>query len=121
MNGEHSKLSRDDQQAIDNALAFLDAFRQIRPTMPLQHAYTFMLVASKEGQGVLDYAEMAGVANSVMTRHLLDIGPKTRNREPGYGLVEQHMDPMDMRKHRTFLSHAGRALLAKVIRTMRSR
>jgi hypothetical protein len=79
--------------------------------MPLQHAYTFLLVALNEGQGVMEYAEKAGVAQTVMTRQLLDIGSQNRKREPGYGLVMQRLDPLNLRRHQTFLTKEGRALL----------
>lgn len=106
---------------LRDAVALLDVFRSVRATMPLQHAYTFLLVAMEEGLGVLEYAERAGVAQSVMTRHLLDIGLQTRKREPGLGLVIQRPDPLDMRKHQTFLTPAGKALLHKVMRCMIAR
>jgi DNA-binding MarR family transcriptional regulator len=114
-----SFLSQADSDRLTIGLAFLEAFRTIRPTMPLQHAYAFMLVAMEEGLGVTEYAERAGVAQTVMTRHLLDIGMRNRRREEGYGLVVQRMDPMDMRKHQTFLTSEGRALIHKVLRALR--
>lgn len=111
----------DNVRAITDVVALFDAFRQVRHDMPLQHAYTFMLVALREGCGVIEYAEQAGVAQTVMTRHLLDIGLQNRKREPGYGLVVQRPDPMDLRKHQTFLTPKGRALLHKVLRVMAAR
>lgn len=113
--------SRGDLRAITDTVALFDAFREIRHDMPLQHAYTFMLVALKEGLGVIEYAEQAGVAQTVMTRHLLDIGSQNRKREPGYGLVMQRSDPLDLRKHQTYLTPKGRALLNRVLRVMASR
>jgi hypothetical protein len=77
-----------------------------------------MLVALDEGRGVIEYAERAGVAQSVMTRNLLDMGSHNRKREKGLGLVMQRMDPLDMRKHQTFLTSEGRALAHKIIRTI---
>lgn len=114
-----AKLSDDERTALKNAMQLMDAFRTVRPTMPLQHAYAFLMVAMEEGLGVTDYAERAGVPQSVMTRHLLDIGSHTRRREPGLKLVTQHMDPMDMRKHQTFLTPDGRTLLHKIVRSVR--
>lgn len=114
-----TKLRDDEKIVLKNVMQLLDAFRAVRPTMPLQHAYAFLLVAMDEGQGVMEYAERAGVAQTVMTRHLLDMGSHTRKREPGLGLVVQRMDPMDMRKHQTFLTNEGRALLHKIIRAVR--
>jgi DNA-binding MarR family transcriptional regulator len=115
-----SDQTRIDRDTLTSVLALFDAFRSVRHDMPLQHAYTFLLVAIQEGLGVVEYAERADVATSVMTRHLLDLGPHTRKREPGYGLVMMRMDPNDMRRHQTFLTPKGHALLHKVIRNMRA-
>jgi DNA-binding MarR family transcriptional regulator len=113
-----TKLDKEEKAAIFRAMTFVDAFRKLRPTMPLQHAYTFLLVATEEGLGVSEYAEKAGVPQTVMTRHLLDMGSHTRTRNEGLGLVVSRMDPLDMRKHQTYLTSEGRALLHKIIRAM---
>lgn len=114
-----TNLKDDEKAALKNIYALLSAFKKIRPTMPLQHAVTFVLVAMDEGQGVLEYAERADVAQTVMTRHLLDIGSQNRFREPGYGLLIQRQDPLDLRKHQTFLTREGRALLHEIVRCVR--
>ena len=111
-------MVKTDNTVLRDALTLLDVFRAVRATIPLQHAYTFLLVAQEEGLGVQEYAERAGVAQSVMTRHLLDIGQQTRNRELGLGLVMQRPDPLDLRKHQTFLTNDGKALCHRVARCM---
>jgi DNA-binding MarR family transcriptional regulator len=109
-------LGDEDTKAVKNVMVWMDAFRALRPTMPLQHAYTFLLVATTEGLTVSEYAERAGTSQTVMTRHLLDIGQMTRTREPGLGLVQHKTDPMDMRKHQVYLTPKGKALLHRIIR-----
>jgi hypothetical protein len=54
----------------------MDALRAVRRTMPIQHAYAFVLVAFEEGRGVSEYAERAGVTQAVMTRILFALGSK---------------------------------------------
>ena len=105
--------------SVKTALHLLDAFRAVRPTMPLQHAYAFLLVAEEEGLGVTEYAERANVAQTVMTRHLLDIGSHNRRRQEGYGLVIQRPDPNDFRRHQTFLTNEGKALYHRIQRIMK--
>jgi DNA-binding MarR family transcriptional regulator len=107
--------SDSERAAAQRILALFNEFRKVRPTMPLQHAYTFVLVAMNEGLGVQDYAELADVAQSVMTRNLLDLGERNRRREPGYGLLTQRMDPLDMRRHQTMLTPEGRALWRRIM------
>ena len=110
-------LSGQDRLSLRKQMAFISEFRRVRPTMPLQHAYAFMLVAMNEGKSVAEYAQLAAMSQSVMTRNLLDLGVRNRKKEPGYGLVEQRMDPMDMRRHFTYLTHEGRALIKRLVAT----
>ena len=98
----------------------MDAFRAVRRIMPMQHAYAFLLVASEEGRGVQEYAERAGITQAVMTRILFALGSRSRGRERGYGLVQQGIDTKDARKHQTFLTAKGKALMREVARLVRS-
>lgn len=109
--GRPETISDEDKACLISILHFMDAFRALRPTMSLHSAYTFVLVAMEEGLGVQEYAERLGVAQSVTTRNLLDLGSHNRKREAGLGLVMQRMDPMSMRRHQTFLTPEGRTLL----------
>lgn len=103
-----------DQRFIAVALQVLRIFQEERSTMPLQYAVSFLLVAQQEGLSVSEYAVLGGVSQTVMTRHLLDIGSHTRKREPGLGLVIQRPDPLDNRRHQAFLTSKGRSLLHKI-------
>lgn len=109
---------QEDRQAIVMCIKVLDEFRRVRPDIPASHIYSFLTVALEEGQGVHEYARDVGIPPTTMTRHLLDLGSMTRHRKPGLGLLVQRMDPNDMRKHQTFLSATGRALLHRVVRAV---
>jgi DNA-binding MarR family transcriptional regulator len=105
-------------RSVDVMLSALEPFRGVNPTMPLQLAFTFLLVARNEGLPVTEYAKRAGMAPGVMARNLLDLGEYNRRREPGLELVEERVDPMDRRIHRKFLTHKGRRLVGAVTRAM---
>lgn len=77
---------------------------------PIAYIRAFGLVASKEGLTVAEYAAKAGIAATVMTRNLLDLGDVNRQREAGLGLIVQERDPFDLRKHRARLTPKGRKL-----------
>jgi DNA-binding MarR family transcriptional regulator len=98
----------------------MDTFRAVRRIMPMQHAYAFLLVASEEGRGVQEYAERAGVTQAVMTRILFALGSTGRRSKPGYGLVQQTIDTEDARRHQTFLTAKGKALMREIVRLVRS-
>ena len=88
--------------------------------MPLQHAYAFLLVALEEGRSVSEYAKRVGLTQAVMTRILFSLGSSSQGRAPGYGLVQQTIDPNDSRRTQTFLSAKGKVLMHEMGRLMRS-
>lgn len=118
MSATKMKLEGTDAKAIRSFLAAIEAFRAIRPTMPLQYVVAFLLVAMEEGLGVSEYAERAGVSMSVMSRHLLDIGERNRHMEEGFGLVTARQNPLELRRNEVFLTNKGRALLRQIIRQL---
>jgi DNA-binding MarR family transcriptional regulator len=99
----------------------MGALRAIRRTMPMQHAFAFLLVTLEEGLGVQEYAERAGITQAVMTRILFALSSRGRRRnKPGYGLVQQAVDLRDSRRHQTFLTIKGKALMQEIVRSVRS-
>jgi len=112
--------TKNEQLALQKYLLFMDALRAVRRTMAIQQAYAFLLVALEGGLGVQEYAERARVGQAVMTRILFALGSQSRGREGGYGLVQQTIDTKDSRRHQTFLSAKGKALVGEIARTMRS-
>jgi DNA-binding MarR family transcriptional regulator len=109
-------LPDEEKRSVKSLIMAIEAFRDMRHDMPLQYVHTFLLVAEEEGLGVTEYAERAGVSQSVMSRHLLDIGDRDRYREPGFGLVHKRQDPMELRKQRVFLTDKGRAIARRILR-----
>src|SRR5262249_43812064 len=105
--------------ALRKCLLVLDAFRAIRRVMPMQHAYSFLLVASEQGRSVEEYAKRAGISQSVMTRILFALGSTGRRSKPGYGLVQQTIDTEDARRRQTFLTAKGKALMREFGRLLR--
>jgi hypothetical protein len=114
--GRHRQLSDVERKAALSQLRMLDPWRELRPTMPAQYIYAFLLVALHEGKSVQEYATMAGVSKSVMSRHILDIGERDRHMEEGFGLVTYRPNPMNLRQHEIFLTDKGRALINRLAR-----
>jgi DNA-binding MarR family transcriptional regulator len=86
--------------------------------MPLQYLTSFLLVAMEEGLSVSEYAKRAGVSNSVMSRHLLDIGDRSRHGEEGFGLVTFRPRIENLREHEYTLTQKGRMLWREIVRIM---
>lgn len=114
-------LMKDDElKSLVKLTRALTTFKIVNEKMPLQYVLSFLAVATDEGKGVLEYANKLNVSNSTMSRHLLDIGPRNRNMEPGYGLVQYRANPMELRKHEYYVTPKGRQLLTHIIRALES-
>jgi DNA-binding MarR family transcriptional regulator len=114
------RLSKDEQLALRRCLSVVESFRAVRRIMPLQHAYTFLLVAWDEGHSVSEYAKRAGVTQAVMTRILFSLGSSGQGRAPGYGLVQPAIDLEDPRRTQSFLTAKGKVLMREIVRLVHS-
>jgi DNA-binding MarR family transcriptional regulator len=111
-------MTATEKKSLAQFLAGHDPFVAIRQTMPMQYVRAFLLVALDEGKGVTEYARQAGVGQTVMSRHLLDLGDKARDGSPGFGLVTLRQDPMNLRRHQCMLTDKGRAVAGAIVRAL---
>jgi len=112
---KHKPSTTDAQRGMLKAIySALEPFRSVRETMPLQYVTAFLLVAQDEHQNVTTYATRAGTSQSLMTRHLADIGEVNRYHEEGMGLVEAYDDLMDRRNRLVKLSAKGQTVVWKM-------
>lgn len=107
-----------DKKKLEMCLGGIDMFLAIRHTLPGHYMRAFLLIALNEGMGVTEYAKLSGVAQSVMSRHLLDLGDKDRKGGKGLGLVTMRQDPLNLRRHQVMLTDKGRALAGAIVRAM---
>lgn len=108
-------LSEEERAAMRALFLALKPFRDINASMPLSYVTAFLLVAMEEGKGVSEYASKVDISPTVMTRNLLDIGDRNRQREEGYGLITQERDLFDLRKHNAKVTSKGKALAHHVV------
>lgn len=110
-----------EERAYARALLLaLKPFRDLKPNIPLSYVLTYLQVAAEEGRGVNDYAADAGIAASVMTRNLLDVGDRNRAREEGLGLITQERDLFDLRKHNAKITAKGRTRMREMMHAIRT-
>ena len=109
----------ENQQHLNRVSGLFQAFRAIEKTMPIQIAYTFILIATHEGASIGDIARLAGFSLSTCSRHILDLGEFNRKKEPGYNLVETRINPLELRAKTVHLTALGRELLRKIVTTMK--
>jgi len=113
-NSQSAKSADDEKKVLASLLKALKPFRAYRNTMPLQYVTAFLLVATDENQNVSEYAKRAGTSQSLMTRHLADLGAVNRYHEEGFGLVEGYDDIMDRRNRLIRLTAKGQRLVGQI-------
>jgi DNA-binding MarR family transcriptional regulator len=109
-----SSITEEQRKTVKSMSNALEPFRKVRETIPLQYVTAFLLVAAEEHLNVSTYATRAGTSQSLMTRHLADLGSVNRYHEEGFGLVEAYDDLMDRRNRLIRLTAKGKGLVWKI-------
>ena len=91
----------------------LEPFRDVRPVMSINRLIAFLRIAESEGKSITEYAQDAGVKNSLMVNELIRLSSRLINDQPGPDLLERRQDPHDPRIMAVNLTQKGRALLAR--------
>jgi DNA-binding MarR family transcriptional regulator len=109
----HQKtLVNQERKATAAALfAALEPFVKESPHMPISNFMAFLRVAAEEGKGVTEYADDAGVYKTIMTRHLLDLGPRDRHGGEGLGWITQARRNDDLRVNRAWVTQKGASMI----------
>lgn len=108
-----------DAVTIEKLSRVIDHFRLVDSKMPTSYVAAFLAVTMKPGNGPTEYARMCGTIQPIISRILLEIGPKARRGEGlGLGLVDRVVHETSLRNQRYFLTAKGKHLLASVLRTM---
>jgi DNA-binding MarR family transcriptional regulator len=89
------------------------------PHLSITGLRILLLAAANEGIGILELATKAGVANTVASRYVLDLGDRNRHMKAGLGLLTSRQDPNNLRKHEVLLTAKGRALVNEYAELMR--
>lgn len=114
MSAYKASLTSEQTRLLKGQLNALNPFHKLLETMPLQYVTAFLLVAAAPDQNVTEYAKRAGTSQSLMSRHLADIGAVNRHHEEGFGLVELYEDVMDRRNKLVRLTAKGKGIVREM-------
>jgi DNA-binding MarR family transcriptional regulator len=107
------------EQVIRSLLDSLDPFLELRHTMPARTIQAFLLVAQTPGLSVLEYARLARVSATTMSRNLLDLGDRNRYFQDGHGLVLGGDNENNRRERVYHLTEKGETLMLRLINRVR--
>ena len=112
-------IAPSDKRVVQTLLWALKPLSNLRRSIPLTYAITFLTVALEEGKPVGTYAREMDVNRWVMTRIMQTIGDKARNGTPGLGLVTIKRTKGYPTRTEVFLTEKGRAIAEQVFQGLR--
>lgn len=110
-----------DKRTLGRLLTVIERFRRVRNTMPVHLVEALLRVAVNEGKSVIQYARDSGVSQSVMSRHLLELGTQYSKGEPGLGLIEKRTSPNSLREFEVILTAKGRRTVSEVAKALQGK
>lgn len=87
--------------------------------MPMSSARAFVEIAMNPGKGPVAYGRAMGIEQPIMSRLLLDLGPKPRyNKEHRTKLIDRTYSSTNMREQEYYLTYEGYKLMRELIDLM---
>lgn len=112
-------MEAEDRQALQRLYAALDEVKSISLHMPVGQLMAFIVVALNEGKPMKEIAKLADSNISTMSRQLIDLGARNRRMEPGYMLIEQRQNPMNLRENQYSVTLKGAQLLKGILKHLK--
>jgi DNA-binding MarR family transcriptional regulator len=111
-----NSVANNDKKALQALLWSLKPLVNLRASIPLPFATTFLMVALDEGKSINSYAQDMGVSRFAMWRNVRNISERAKAGSPGLGLVTIEPDPIHKRRKQVYLSAKGRSLANDILR-----
>jgi hypothetical protein len=112
-------IAPSDKRVVQTLLWALKPLSNLRRSIPLPYAITFLTVALEEGKPVGAYARELDFNRYVMSRYMQCIGDKARNGSTGLGLVTIKRTKGYPSRTEVFLTEKGRAVASQVFGNLR--
>jgi hypothetical protein len=107
-----------DKRNIEALLWALKPLANLRGSIPLPYATTFLMVALDEGKSINAYARAVGINRAAMHRYMQNIGDRARNGGAGLGLVRTEQHPTFSNRRQVLLTDKGRLLAEEIFQQM---
>lgn len=104
--------------ALEKAYSVIEEFRKIDETMPIQQIAVFLTIAMNENISQKEIAEITGMGQGSTSRNVSAFLKTNRFKKPGFDLVENEPDPMELRVKKHRLNSKGKRVaqaVAKII------
>ena len=105
-----------ERQSLQRLYYALEEIKGISAHMPVGQIMGLLLVALYENKPLKELAALSDSHTSTLSRQLLDLGIRNRRMEPGYGLIEQRQNPLNLRENHYNLSLKGSHLIKGILK-----
>lgn len=114
------EYSNEDRRDINRVTKIMAHFQgRAKEAMSIQLCRTFLAVALYPGLSLREYCKLLGQPQSTVSRQLLDLGDRTRNKEEGFKLIQYTKTHEDIRKNSYTLTKKGEALISAILSELR--
>lgn len=112
-------MEDEDRLALQRLYGALTEVKGISVHMPVGQLMAFLIVALHEGKPMKELTKLADSNISTMSRQLIDLGARNRRMEPGYMLIEQRQNPMNLRENQYSVTLKGAQLLKGMLKHLK--
>src|SRR5688500_10463579 len=103
-----------DASALRKFLAGIDRLREVNNEIQANSIAVLIEIALNPGIISRDLKSKTDIPAPTLSRILLTMMARNRNREEGYGLVEMRENPDNRREKRIFLTEKGEAFVKRL-------
>ena len=110
--------------ALDDPLEILEKglkFARARISGDITAQRLLILIAAYRHEGLSQRElsqHLAATSVTALSRNLADLSTLTTRKQPGPGLLELRLDPMNLRVRRVYLTRAGKSFMRQWLKTM---
>lgn len=112
------KLSIRSPQSLSALVKAFELLRDLRPKMPIQTAFIFLLIARQPGILAREIEELTGLSQASVSRNVAALCKFDRHGELGLGLIKRTLDVRETRAHRLKLTTKGKTLALALASTL---
>ncbi len=107
-----------DRKVLNKLTACIEEFRKLDPEMQAQQMNIFLFIAAHSECSMADLSQASGLSQSSVSRNVMSLSRKHRNRTPGHNVVESYEDYFDARVKRVRLTKRGERIINTLTRAI---
>ncbi|MBS0582748.1 MAG: winged helix-turn-helix transcriptional regulator [Proteobacteria bacterium] len=105
------------QAELKKVVAMLQSYRRhVDENASLKAVLVFLTVALEPGSDQVHIGEVSGLHRAVVSKYIADLTALTSTKQPGPGLVENAIDPRNLRYRYPRLTPKGERVLEKIVK-----